>query len=176
MTRPTLALLVAAGFALAAGPKEPSTDLANHAPLAAAIQKAGTVTVYEGLPHQANEKAALDAELKAKKTVPRHGFPFYAEPLVVSADERKALTALTADPKSVQKFGGPKKCGGFHPDYLVEWGTGDDAVRLLVCFGCHEVRMYGPKNDLYADMSDAGLHGLEKILKPLRKNRPKPEE
>ena len=30
------------------------------------------------------------------------------------------------------------------------------------------------KAAVYADMSDHGLHGLEKILKPLRKNRPKP--
>jgi hypothetical protein len=172
MSRAAFPLVLFAGVA-AAAPKEISTDLANHAPLAAAIADADKVTVFEGLPHQSSEKDSLERELKAKKTVTLHDFPFYAETLAVADADTKSLTALAADGKSVQKWAGAKPCGGFHPDYALEWTVGKDTYRMLVCFGCHEVKLYGPKAAVYADMSDHGLHGLEKILKPLRKNRPK---
>jgi hypothetical protein len=156
--------------------KETDTDFKNLQPLAEAIAKADKVTLYEGLPHQVWEKELLDQELKEKQTVTDHGFPFYAGPLDLKPDDAKKLTALAADAKSFQKWSGYKRCGGFHPDYMVEWRVGKDVYRMHVCFGCHEVKVYGPKAELYCDMSDAGLHGLEAVLKPYRKNRPKAGE
>ena len=168
----SLALLVLCGADPAA---EAGTDFRSLAPLAAAIATADRTTLFEGLPHPVWEKGGLAAELKAKKTVQTHGFPFYAEPLPLKAEDAKALTALAANPKSFQKWAGAKLCGGFHPDYLVEWAVGKEAYRMQVCFGCHEVKMFGPKAAVCVDMSDDGLHGLEKVLKPYRKDRPKPE-
>ena len=160
-------------LALAAEPKETDSNFANLPPLVAAIAKAESVTLYEGLPHQVHEADLLKSELAAQKTVSRHGFPFYAATLPLKEKDAKALLALAADDKAYQPWAGAKMCGGFHPDYLVEFRVGKDVYRMQVCFGCQEVKLFGPKRELYADMSDKGLHGLEALLKGYRKSRPK---
>ena len=58
---------------------------------------------------------------------------------------------------------------------MVEWTSGKDVYRMQVCFGCYEIKIFGPKSEVYCDMADAGLHGLEKVLKGYRKNRPASE-
>lgn len=164
---------IAIVLALAAEPKETDSTFANLGPLAAAIARADRITLYEGLPHQVSEKDLLESEIKAKKTVKHHGFAFYAGPLPLKDGDAKSLLALAGNEKSFQPWAGVKKCGGFHPDYLVEFTAGKDVVRMLVCFGCLEVKLHGPNSEVYVDMSDDGLHGLEKVLKPYRENRPK---
>jgi len=165
--------LAIALLTLAAEPRETDSTFANLKPLTEALARAEKVTLFEGLPHQFHEKDRLEAELKVKKTITHHGFPFYAEPLPLKADEAKALRTLAASEKSYQAWAGYKKCGGFHPDYLVEVSVGKESYRMLVCFGCHEVKLFGPKSEVYVDMSDEGLHGLEEALKGRRKSRPK---
>src|SRR5262249_3316064 len=68
----------------------------------------------------------------------------------------------------------------FHPDYCAEWQDGKDVYQVLICFGCHEVKCYGPKVDLYCDINSEAYKEFEKVLKPYRKNRPEkkgaPEE
>jgi hypothetical protein len=168
----TPVLILLAALSADPKPKQTDTTFAHLAPLAMAIAKADKVVLFEGLPHQSEEKDLLEQELKSKKTVTLHNFPFYAEPLSLKANDGTALIALAANRKSFQEWGGPKLCGGFHPDYLIEFTAGKDTYRMLVCFGCHEVKLFGPKSEVYVDMSDDGLHGLEKLLKPYRKNRP----
>jgi hypothetical protein len=55
--------------------------------LFAAVATADRLALYEGLPHQRYESDLLKKELQAKKTVKRHGFPFYADELDVSAED-----------------------------------------------------------------------------------------
>lgn len=159
----------------AIGPREVSTDFGNYKPLAAIVAKADKVVVYEGLPHQAWEGDLLEEELKAKETVKLHEFPFYAAPVKLKAGDTQALTKLFTAEDSLVKFGGEKLCGGFHPDYCIEWHIGKDIVRCLVCFGCHEVKVYGPKSSLRCDIKDAAYKKFETILKAYRQQRPMPK-
>jgi hypothetical protein len=152
--------------------EEPAAFEKNIKVLVAAIQKAKTVTVYEGLPHQLDERDLLAKELKDKKTVKRHGFPFYAEAITPKEGVAKELIALCGDQKSFLRYRRLKKCGGFHPDWLVEFDDGAQKVSVLVCFGCGEARLYGPKNDAFSDLG-AGAKKLTETLAALQKNRPK---
>ncbi|MEI8379822.1 MAG: hypothetical protein WCJ09_06825 [Planctomycetota bacterium] len=43
-------------------------------------------------------------------------------------------------------------CGGFHPDWCVEFIAGQDVYQVLVCFGCREARLYGPMNEVFSDL------------------------
>ena len=88
-------------------------------------------------------------------------------------EDKKKLTTLFIDEKSVKKFSGPKRCGGFHPDFCVEWHVGKDVYRAHICFGCHEMMVYGPKSDLYCDIAEPAYKELDALLKTYRKNRPK---
>jgi hypothetical protein len=67
---------------------------------------------------------------------------------------------------------GEKKCGGFHPDYAVEWSVGRDRYRALICFGCEEVKLFGPALESRNDLDRTAYKRLEELLKPYQKNRP----
>src|SRR5438552_3160376 len=119
MTRVVI-VVVSLGMAACGDGRDKNPDKAsfqNHKLLAAEVAKADKVVLYEGLPHQGNERKLFDEETKTKKTVERHGFPFYSEPLPLEDGDAKELTKLFTDEKSFKAFSGEKKCGGFHPDY-----------------------------------------------------------
>lgn len=176
-----IAPLSLAGFLAVAGgchsnePRETDMNFGNYTPLAAAVAKADQVTLYEGLPHPMFEKKLLDEELKNRKTVQHHGFPFYVEPLPLKERDAKELTKLFTDAKSFARFSGYKLCGGFHPDYCIEWHVGNEVYRCLVCFGCHEIKVFGSKSELYCDIANQAYSRFKELLEPYRKNRPKPE-
>jgi hypothetical protein len=141
-------------------------------PGTASISQAGQITLYEGLPHQFNEPRALAAEKKAKPTVDLHGFAFYRETLDLKAGDAEALKALLASSRSLQAFSGEKKCGGFHPDYAVEWSVDGELYRCLICLGCYEAKVHGPKGTTDYDIEPGILNRLKELLMPYRKNRP----
>lgn len=134
------------------------------------LQKADAVVLYEGLPHHLYEKDLLKEERETKEVVELHGYPFYKETLELKAKDEKRLTEILYDKSSYAVFEEEAKCGGFHPDYAVEWQVGSDSYHALLCFGCEEAKVFGPEleeryNLLVEDE-------LEKLLKGYQKNRP----
>src|SRR6516165_3185263 len=121
--KPRALTVIACGLALTAlgadEPKQPDTNFDNLKLLVEGVKKANKVVLYEGLPHQFFDKDLLEQELKNKKTVKVHDYPFYAETLALKDEDAKRLTELFCAADSFAKFRGPKRCGGFHPDYCV---------------------------------------------------------
>jgi hypothetical protein len=142
-------------------------------PLVAKLAADSKFTLFEGLPHQTWDREQLEEELKAKATVKRFGFPFYKTPNEVEAEDAEKLKALVQDPKSFIKFRGHKLCGGFHPDFSLVWGDGEEAIEIHICFGCHEIKAYGKDVEIYCDISGDAFDELEKLLQKYRKQRPK---
>jgi hypothetical protein len=140
----------------------------------ATIKDADRITLYEGLPHQGYEPAVLQSELNSKPTVQMHGFPFYREPLVLKDGDGEKLRQILGDPGTFEAFGGEKKCGGYHPDYAVEWSSRGHVYACLICFGCGEAKVYGRAGEEYFDIRVASRESLKAILGPYRKNRPRP--
>jgi hypothetical protein len=138
----------------------------------ATIGRADRLTLFEGLPHQYYEKDALEKEMRTKETVQLHGFPFYRETLDLKEGDSRRLKDLLGNPSSYEPYSGEKKCGGFHPDYAVEWSFEGRAYHCLICFGCYEFRVYGPQGEQFYDIRAGAYEGLETLLKPFRKNRP----
>ena len=141
-------------------------------PASASISQAKRITLYEGLPHQMYEPKALLAERNAKSTVQFNGFPFYEETLDLKAVDTEELKAMLSSPRSFEPYSGEKKCGGFHPDYAIEWSVGGKTYRCLVCFGCEEARIHGPGDVIEYDIEHATFKRLNQLLTPYRKNRP----
>lgn len=149
--------------------KRRDLDLANHAPFAAAIGALNSVTLYEGLP---GETKLLASELKTKKTVKFHEYPFYSETLPVSEADAGTFTKICAERGSIAKYEG-NLCGGFHPDYCLEWKVGKETWQALICLGCGEVKFYGPKNmRLHCNLEKETYKKLQAMFKGYRKNRP----
>ena len=96
--------------------------------------------------------------MKDKQKVTIHGFQFYKETIAHDEADEKKLIALCSDKKTFGKYGGAKFCGGFHPDWCLEFTSGREVYRVLVCLGCHEARLYGPKKMLlFSDLDEDEL-------------------
>lgn len=130
--------------------------------------RADSLVVYEGLPHQNYERELLAQERKTKETLELKGYPFYREPLELSEDDAEQLSAVLAKPSTWRPFTGEKKCGGFHPDYAVEFRRGSGRYLVLLCFGCGEAKLFGP---LQASRYNMSLEARP-ILEKYQKNRP----
>jgi hypothetical protein len=135
-------------------------------PAAYSIAWAETVTVYEGRPHQNMEYDLFKAERESKPSITLHDFSFYAEALTIDSADVAELRRIIADAASYKKYRGPKKCGGFHPDYAVAW----DEFTVLICFGCGEIKILGPGGESIFDMRNPGE--LKQVLKKYQRNRP----
>lgn len=144
-------------------------DIQEFNPIAEGILKS-SLTLYEGLPHQMWEADELKKELAAKTTIQINGFPFYAHPIEMAANDVEVLRSLSASPDSYWSYAGPYMCGGFHPDYCLTWKNQGARYHLQICFGCKEMALSGPKNKLTADIRD--LETFKTILEKYRNQRP----
>jgi hypothetical protein len=168
MQRLAIALLTSL---VAAGCSDAPRD---YEPIATLVAKADTVTLYEGLPHQVGEPELLNQELAEKKTFEFGGHPFYAEPMPLSDEDAKTLTDIfdNKDAFGDEAAGGwGTKCGPFHPDFAIEWATDDDVVRIQICFGCSEAKIYSGTSEAY--LSLAATEKLRALLKDRWQHRPK---
>lgn len=140
------------------------------------IAKCDKVTIYEGLPHQMFEAKTLKQELATKETVKKGGFPFYAQPVVISAAAQAKLKKLYLAPKTFMTLTEPfmKACGGFHPDWAIEWSHGAETWLVLVCFGCSETITWHGNTKFLADFhaSEKSEEKFRALLDPLHKQRP----
>lgn len=137
-----------------------------------AVADAEKMTLHEGLPHQMFESDLMESERRSKPVQELHGDWFYKEPLAPSAEDVKRLRQVLSEPATFQPFSGEKKCGGFHPDYAVEWQKGQSSYQALICFGCGEVKLFGPGIDERHDLGARAVPELEALLTKHRKNRP----
>jgi hypothetical protein len=148
------------------------TNFDNLKRIVAGVRKAESVVVYEGLPHQLWEAEELREEIRQKKTVQLHRFPFYDTPLTLKEFGARWLTELACGPVAFEKWGGFKLCGEFHLDWCVEWRAGKDTYRALICFGCGEAKLYGPGVELYCDLRREAVKPLKDFFSGKGNNRP----
>ena len=139
------------------------------------IAGASALVIYEGLPHPTMETQSFQTErLGPKPTFERSGSWFYTDRLVIPAAETAALQQTLGNPRDYQKFSGEKKCGGFHPDYAVEWTEASVTRTALICFTCDEIKVVGPAGDHHYDLDRSAVQRLHDLLYPHRRNRPDP--
>lgn len=113
-----------------------------------------------------------ERELAQKKTIRLHGYPFYEDSRNLPGTEAGPFTALFTSKLSFKRYDGRKQCGGYSPDYSIEWKLGEAATQALICLECGEVKMFGPKSELHCDLSMQAHQRLRDLLHPYEKNRP----
>ncbi len=147
----------------------------NHEALSESISKADKVELYEGLSRgmftfKAGEKDTLEDRLKKANAVKLHGFAFYQEALRVKPEDAKKLAELYADPQTFAPFRGYKKCGGFHPDFLIEWTLNGEKFSVMLCFGCHDMETIGPATTLFCQITPQGFEQFKTLLDTYKKH------
>lgn len=134
------------------------------------LMKATEIMVFEGLPHQTWQHKQLEEELQRQDITKIWDFPFYTPS--VKASNADQLKRLLGSPAAIQIYGGPKACGGYHPDYCVAWTVNSFTFYAQICFGCHEVVFYDGKKSFKYDMNKGVDESFKELLKIYAKKRP----
>ncbi len=153
-------------------PKQVSKDYAQLKLILEGIHRPGEVALYEGLPSEFWEPQLRESEVNQKKTIGLYGYLFYDERLAPQGSDLEQFTKLFSDTRSFQRYRSSKVCGGYHPDYCVEWKKGDLTTRALICLECAEVQFFAPRTELYCDLSPEASRNLTRWLSSYQKNRP----
>lgn len=147
-------------------------NFTNLSALLGALEKAERFTLFEGLPHPRFESKQLATELARQKHRQRNGYPFYIEPLELTPATLASSLALLRDPSLYTPWNGEKLCGGFHPDYALQFFARGQLYRLLICFGCFEVKLFGGGVTLRSSLALEPGQKLKEALASCQKNRP----
>lgn len=146
-----------------------------------ALREADRLEVAEGLPHQEWEPEERAAQQQKHKTFSIADELFYAQRLPSTEELRADITSafllmtLFNPPLASEPWGEMSLCCPFHADHALIWWKGDQqVVAVLLCFGCHKVKLVGPKQEeaLQLGMTPAGIELLERKIKPLHALRP----
>jgi hypothetical protein len=153
-------------------PARISTDFGRLPSVLQGIGKSTEVALYEGLPSEFWEPQLREEEAKRKKTIRLHGYAFYEDRVALSSSEAQQFTALFLSKGSYKRYRAQKPCGGYHPDYCVEWNSSDAVTRALICLECGEVKFFGPGSELHCDLIPEAGERIARRLTPYQKNRP----
>lgn len=134
------------------------------------FERATAVRVFEGLP--SDFQRLIPAQGTTGPTFDVSGYPFYEGALTVIPADQEALIRTARNGDTWREYGGAKACGGFHPDYLVEWTEGENVLgRALICFGCHEALWLIGDQKQVVDITEGGVAELRGQLVKYRRHR-----
>lgn len=156
-------------------PRTLSTDFGRLKSALDGLAKPGEIALYAGLPSEFWEPQLREEEASRNRTVRLEGYLFYEERLALNGEEADRLGSLLSAERSFRRRRGEKTCSGYEPGYCVEWKSSSTTTRFLICLQCGEVKIFGPRNDLYCDLSAESGQKLDEWLKPYRKSPQTPE-
>lgn len=161
-------------YALPEERKQLEEAVASHARLAATLARCrnSSAEIFEGLPHPRWEKQALAAESRRSDTFQNHDFGFYRPAMALPQPARSLLLDRIQTLTTYQPWGGPKSCGGFHPDLLVRFTSDGGPIDLHLCFGCSEAMIYDGLSFILVDMKEPVSDKLQQLQETHREKRP----
>lgn len=136
------------------------------------IGEATALSLYEGLPHDWVEADLFAEELRTKSAVYLEDYPFYQEVRQLAPGDTEQLTALFLVEEAFTPWTDWKRCGGFHPDFGLEWMVEGETYRALFCFGCDEVLLSTPHDKQKWDIKPTHCNAFHDVLIRYHKHRP----
>ncbi len=155
-------------------PPPTDTNFDRLAEVLAGIPDGGEVLIYEGLPSEFWEPELRLRELKEQETIEVHGYPVYDDLQTMPEADAGELTRLFTAKESFARYRSQKPCGGFQPEFCLQWNEGEAATVALISMECGEVKLYGPRGELHCDLAPAAVQTLKALLLRYQKNSPAP--
>jgi hypothetical protein len=140
------------------------TSFDRLADILSGISAGGDVLLYEGLPSEFWEPQLRQNALKEAETVSLHGYSVYDDVRQLPAEDAGPLTALFSARETFAPYRTRKACGGFQPEFCLEWKAGEAATQALISLECGEVKLFGPRGELYCDLTPAAAQTLKPLL------------
>jgi hypothetical protein len=151
-------------------PKDVSTDFRRLRSVLEGLGKPEEIAVYPGLPSEFWEPQLREDEASRNPTTRRQGYVFYDDRRELAGEAAGRIVAILTSERSYQRRRAAKKCGGYDPDYCIEWKSNGETTSILICLECGEVKLIGPRAELYCDLSPESGEDLGACLKPYRKS------
>jgi hypothetical protein len=149
-----------------------STDFRQLRSVLEGLRNPGEIAIYAGLPSEFWEPQLREVEASRNRTVRLQGYLFYDDRLELNGEVVERLTSLLTAERSFQRRRAAKKCGGYNPDYCIEWKSNGATTHILICLECGEVKLFGPRAELYCDLNPEAGETLGQWLKPYQKAPP----
>jgi hypothetical protein len=156
-------------FALLKASVDDVQGSASLGDLASAIARADSVTILQGLPRT---WTLSTPECDSTVITTIAGYWFFRDPATIRGVERKEIEEIMTAKNSFEPWAGEKLCGGFHPDFCLQWHCAEAVHRALVCFGCHEVIYAGPQGSVRCDLGDKAYREFQGLLAGHKKHPP----
>jgi hypothetical protein len=137
--------------------------------LVSAIGRADSLAVLEGLP---NRWTLIPPDCDSTAIASIANYWFFKDRTIVDVRKRQAIAKAMTAKDAFEPWSGEKLCGGFHPDYCLQWHCGTEIHRALLCFGCHEVIYAGPKGSMRYDIGDNAYDELRDLLATYKTHHP----
>lgn len=131
-----------------------SVDVAASAALRASLKASTAIQILKGLAHPKREADVFQRESKRQGIVHIAGHLFYPEKITPSEEDARHLARHLAHDQHINQFMDEKKCGGFHPDYVVSWKQEQRNLHALICFGCGEILYVDGEQQYRYDLND----------------------
>ncbi|MFC7339438.1 hypothetical protein ACFQY0_19755 [Haloferula chungangensis] len=166
-----LSILLLTTLTLFAHPHEDlPVDASEEARLA--LAKAKKFGLSEGLPHPAKETERFSAEAQRRDTQQITGFFFYKPDQKLDPATTDKLRQIIADSDNLTEWKEHKTCGGFHPDWSLNWRRGWSKDHALICFSCDEIIYISGDFQLRYNLTPAASKQLKTLLNPFQSKRP----
>ena len=81
-----------------------------------------------------------------------------------TAGEIKTLRDLIGTDKYFTNYRGAKACGSFQADYMVEWQVDEKPLRVMICNGCHEIKITHGDKWYHHDFGDTKAPDIKKRI------------
>jgi hypothetical protein len=140
-------------------------------PILEKLQTRKSITVLEGPQRKGTELPTVSADDQSVEHVGGHFF--FKEPLVLNREDELSILSIASSYTSFRPFGGPKLCGGFHPDANIRVATQHGTVQILVCFGCGEALFIDGENRALVEIERDAKQTLHTVcLRNFRQRTP----
>ena len=137
-----------------------------------ALAKAKTFTLAEGLPHPSKESDLFTTQAQRKDTQQITGFFFYKPDQKIDPGTTDKLRQIIANSDNLTEWKEHKTCGGFHPDWSLNWRRGWSKDRALICFSCEEIIYISGDYQLRYNLTPTAAKQLKSLLNPFKAKRP----
>jgi hypothetical protein len=119
--------------------------------------------IRSGMAHPGFELPKLAAQSIFCPRAVRQGHAFWRDDPALADAEATQLAAILADPATYEPWSGEKGCGGFHADWYLRWGEGEERHEVILCEGCHEALVYFGGGVVRCDLTKEGFEKISAI-------------
>jgi hypothetical protein len=121
--------------------------------------------IRSGMAHPGFDAAKFSAQATFCPRSIRHRHAFWCNDPALPDAKAAQLAEILASPDTYEPWLGESACGGFHADWYVRWGEGNERHEVIICEGCHEALVFYAGGFIRCDLAKQGYERIVAITR-----------